>query len=96
VPMTPHTGLTQTRLGTVASERGGTIPSRCFVHPLACRPFPAALPAASDALRLRGRQMPQLVFQDRIQGRCVREKLPEQPETMPYLVESCAKHLSSC
>ena len=92
MPMTPHTGLTQTRLGTVASESGGTIPSRCFVHPLACRPFPAALPAASDALRLRGRQMPQLVFQDRIQRRFLREKVPKQPETMPYFVESLMKH----
>jgi hypothetical protein len=29
------------------------------------------------------RNMPQLVFQDRIQWRFIREKIPEQPETMP-------------
>jgi hypothetical protein len=92
--MTPHTGLIQRRIGTGASERGGQTLSRRFVYPGACRPFSAALPASSDALRLRFRQMTQLVFQHRIQRGFVREKVPEQPETMPYLVESCMKHFS--
>ena len=93
VPMTPHTGLTQTCIGTVASAREGAIPLSSFVHPLAYRPFSATLPASPDALRLRFRHMPQLVFQDRIERGFVREKVPEQFKTMPYLVESCMKHL---
>jgi hypothetical protein len=60
-----------------------------FVHPVACRPFPAALPASPETLHLRLRQMPQLGFHDRIQRRFVREKVPEQSATMPEPVESC-------
>jgi hypothetical protein len=62
--------------GKVVLTRGGAIPLGSFIHPLASRPFPAALPASPNTLRLRFRHMPQLVFQDRIQRRFVREKIP--------------------
>jgi hypothetical protein len=56
--------------------RGETILLSSFAHPWACRPFPAALPASPDTLRLRLRHMPQLVFQDRIERGFIREKVP--------------------
>jgi hypothetical protein len=60
-----------------------------------CRALSTALPASSDALRLRLRHLLQLVFQVRRQRRCVHDKGPESPETLPELVESSVQHGTS-
>jgi hypothetical protein len=77
---------TQTRAFTAAASLRSSL----------CRTLSTALPSSPDALRLRLRHLLQLVFQVRRQWRCVHDKVPEPPETMPDLVESSVQHAHAC